>query len=185
MALIATGCGDDDADEGDDSATPTESTEAPEEPAEPVAPTKKEYIAEADAICKKANNPEIGGVINDNLAGLSSATTIEAQSASASAAAKGFLKLADLRDATTKKLTDLAVPPEGGAKEFLRSRERNTQAMLDWAKALEKFANDPSQESVDAAGAAGTRSNELAAENEKIAERYGLKECGQRTSSKK
>jgi hypothetical protein len=178
-ALIAGGCGDDE-DEGasaSQTTTPAEESTAPP----PKPPTKQEYIAEADQICKKANRnaSKIVKDINDNLAKLGSATTLEAQKSAASAVAKGVDQLADARDEVTGELEALEAPKGGAADKYLRARDKNTQALRDQAKAYKAFGKAPTQQTSNAATAAGKKSNALAAVDRKLAEAYGFKTCGQ------
>jgi len=176
-SLIAVGCGDDDEETG--SAEP--SAEAPEAPAEPAAPTKKEYIAEADQICKKASARGQGVLdsLNDALTKLASGQAPEEGSATANAASDRFAKLAGIRDAATKELEELEPPAGGPPKEYLKRRDISSEVQRDTAKAFATFADELTQESSDAAAALLEKLNELGPENRKLAERYGFKECGQ------
>lgn len=180
-SLVAAGCGGDDSD---DTGSPEPSAEAPEAPAEPAAPTKKEYLADADQICKKASvrADKLSEDINSELSGeLETGTSPEAQRASATKASDLFDELADARDATTKDLAKLEAPDEGPPTEYLKARETATKATRDDAKAYGALADELTQEVADEAGASLEKSNQLRDEATKIAKRYGFKVCSQPT----
>ena len=177
-SLVAVGCGGDDSD---DTGSPEPSAEAPEAPAEPAGPTKKEYLAEADQICKKASARGQGVLdsLNDALTKLASGQAPEEGSATANAASDRFAKLAGIRDAATKELEELEPPAGGPPKEYLKRRDISSEVQRDTAKAFATFADELTQESSDTAAASLEKLNELGPENQKLAERYGFKECGQ------
>jgi hypothetical protein len=174
-ALLVAGCGEDEGDSGGGEAATTA------KPEPPAAPTKQEYIAEADKICKEAQRDQADVVaeLNKHLEALALERPPEEQQASATAAAKEYDALADTRDDVSQDLEALDEPEEGAAEDYLKSRERNTEALRESAKAFQAFANSPTQEASDAAGQAAKKTNSLGAEGEKLAEDYGFKVCGQ------
>ena len=180
-SLIAVGCGGDD---GEDTGAAEPSAEAPEQPAEPAPPTKQEYLAEADQICKKADahTDKLSQDINSELSGeLQTGTSPEAQTASAKKVSDLFEELADARDATTKDLEQLEAPAEGPPAEYLKSRENVTDATRDDAKAYAALADELTQEFADEAAASVEKSNQLRDAATKLAKDYGFKVCSQPT----
>ena len=180
-ALLVAGCGGDEGATGEDEGDTGETAATPAEPEQPAAPTKQEYIAEADTICREAQREQADVVaeLNKHLETLRSETAPEAQRTSATAAAEAFDTLARARDDVSRELEALEAPKGGAAKDYLESRKRNTQALRESAKAFRAFASSMTQETADAATAAAERNNSLSAEGEQLAKNYGLEVCGQ------
>lgn len=181
VALLAlAGCGGSDSSSDESDAPVAGETSTTEQPP-PAPPTKAEYIAAADKVCKQGNveGARLVGDLNDTLAALSSATTPEAQKSTASAAANLLGKIAELRDEVSSDLEALETPEAGPADKYLASRERSTEATRDQVKAFQAYGNAPSPETSAAAAAAAEKSQELTDESRKLAEQYGFKICGQ------
>jgi hypothetical protein len=178
--LTVAGCGDDNSD-GEEAAPATEGTATTTEEA-PAAPTKQEYIAEADKTCSQAAEKQGSKLISQlNKTGeaFSSATTTDAQSAVASDIVDALNAVADYRADVSKELEALEPPESGPPDTYLRSRERNTESVRDQAKAFQAFADSPTQETLDVASQAASKSKSLGQQDLKLAEDYGFEVCGQ------
>lgn len=164
--LVGAGCGSDDDGDGGSS--------------EAAAPTKAEYIAQADQVCRDAR-AELARLAADQ----ARVRAEQGGAASAEEGARAASKVADVLNAivasrgeVTADLQALQAPDGQSPSAYLQAREAADQALSEEAAALEKYAANPNQANTDAASEANQASVEAGEEPAPAAAAYGFKVCG-------
>lgn len=166
-AVVVAGCGGDD-DEGAKAAK------------EPVAPTKAEYVAKLDALCKQGR-PTVTR-INRKLARIDAQmakpeSEEQVRSAIRESAAI-YQQLISLREGATSSLRDQAPPESGAATAYFKGRDAVTAALRSRRQALIAYAKSyPASTDVARLEQTNSKFMRLNKRQTAAAKAYGLKVC--------
>ena len=180
FAFSIAGCG------GDDSEDSSSGESASVEATEPAPPTKAEYIKAADQICSDATaSNEFKRMQDDTKTADKELTDAGTDPALLARAAEDVADAArdraEIKEAGTKELKALEAPESGAAKDFLKVRLTTVKLTGEVAKTAEAYGKALDVETSQAFAAAVGKANASVAEEAKLAEKFGFKECGQIT----
>jgi hypothetical protein len=182
LVAFAIGCGGDDSSSGGDSSASAESSTG-DSTTEPEV-TQKDFVAEADKICK-SKTQEVAKTLTESNKAQTAATTQETL-ASEELVQTASNKVADITDhladvssAITKQLSKLETPNQKALDQLVKAREVAAKDLYDLADTWRSYGKNPTQATVDDITSAQESNVKTAATATKAAEKAGLKVCGQ------